>query len=548
MSSKYDIRAIFEKMELDLISSMHRNLKYHESEEDKEGFKWEQWQKSKLRALNKYRQENKLILDKYTNSIEENVNKELQSNFNKGLSRIANVINKLKSLFIKNKSTNNPINKSENDVQRFNDYIKNINQNEAKNISIKFPDDISEKKYINEPKENQFFGMNDKKLKALQESVNNDIKKANATVLRKMDDVYRQTIYKTHVYLQSGAVSLNQAIDMATKDFLNTGINSITYKDGKQVNIASYVEMCLRTASHRATLLGEGKKRDEYGIYTVVVSAHANTCPMCAVWQGKVLIDDVFSNPTEEYLQENKGKYKLLSEAIDAGILHVNCKHTLTTYFPGITNLPTVPDEKKALERYKAEQEQRRLERYIRKWKRISIGSQDEANIEFASNKLLEYSSQLKTHLEKHPYLRRNRQKEKIYDINEAKNTNLLKNKEERVKIKRDGSTRAAEFSKYWEEASLKEAINKFTPEYEIIEKLDKGKILYNSKKTNIQIVYDTNGNYFRIEDLTLKGKRRYLDINGNNASNKIENGKQKGRSKEEYEALTHFKNKDGED
>ena len=134
--------------------------------------------------------------------------------------------------------------------------------------------------------------------------------------------MYRQTIYKTHVYLQSGTVSLNQAIDMATRDFLNTGINSIKYKDGKQVNIASYVEMCLRTASHRATLLGEGKKRDEYGIYTVVVSAHAITCPMCAVWQGKVLIDDVFSNPSREYLKENQGKYKLLSEAIDAGLLH----------------------------------------------------------------------------------------------------------------------------------------------------------------------------------------------------------------------------------
>lgn len=436
MSSKYDIRAIFEKMELDLISSMKRTLKHHENEEDKEGFKWEQWQKSKLRALNKYRQENKLIMDKHIGSIEENVNKELESNYNKGLNRISNVINKLKSLFIKNKSENNTINKSKNDVQSFNDYIKNINQNEAKNISIKFPDDISEKRYISEPKENNFFGINDKKLEALQESVNNDIKKANATVLRKMDDVYRQTIYKTHVYLQSGAVSLNQAIDMATKDFLNTGINSITYKDGKQVNIASYVEMCLRTANHRATLLGEGKKRDEYGIYTVVVSAHANTCPMCAVWQGKVLIDDVFSNPTEEYLQENKGKYKLLSEAIDAGLLHVNCKHTLTTYFPGITNLPTVPDERKALERYKAEQEQRRLERYIRKWKRISIGSQDEANREFASNKLLEYTSQLKTHLEKHPYLRRNRQKEKVYDININKNVNLLKDSKENAKIK----------------------------------------------------------------------------------------------------------------
>ena len=173
--------------------------------------------------------------------------------------------------------------------------------------------------------------------------------------------------------------------------------------------------MCLRTASHRATLLGEGKKRNEYGIYTVVVSAHANTCPMCAAWQGKILIDDVFSNPSEEYLQENKVKYKLLSEAIDAGLLHVNCRHTLTTYFPDITNLPTVPDEKKALERYKAEQEQRKLERYIRKWKRISVGSQDEVNREVANNKLLEYSAKLKTHLEEHPYLRRNRQKEKIY-------------------------------------------------------------------------------------------------------------------------------------
>ena len=66
--------------------------------------------------------------------------------------------------------------------------------------------------------------------------------------------------------------------------------------------------MCLRTASHEATLLGEGKKRDEYGIYTVVVSAHANTCPMCAVWQGKILIDDVFSNPTEEYLTREQRK------------------------------------------------------------------------------------------------------------------------------------------------------------------------------------------------------------------------------------------------
>lgn len=116
------------------------------------------------------------------------------------------------------------------------------------------------------------------------------------------------------------------------------------------------------------------------------------------------------------------------------------------------------------------------------------------------------------------------------------------------ITSKRDGKTRAEEFSKYWQEASLREVIEKFAPDFTISEKLEKGKILYKSNESDIQIVYDTNGNYFRIEDLNIRGKRRYLDINGDNAANKLESGKQKRRSKEEYEALTHFKNKDGDD
>lgn len=172
------------------------------------------------------------------------------------------------------------------------------------------------------PQEKNFFGVNEKKLEALIETVNNDLNKAQYSVLRKMDDVYRQTIFKSHMYLQNGAKTLNQAIDMATREFLDKGINSITYKDGKRVNIASYAEMCLRTASHRATLLGEGKKRDEYGIYLIVVSVHGNTCRLCEPWQGQILIDDIFSHPSKEYIEQYKHKYKVLSEAIEKGLLH----------------------------------------------------------------------------------------------------------------------------------------------------------------------------------------------------------------------------------
>lgn len=527
----YDIRKIFEQMELDLISSMRRAFYFHQNEQEKEGFEWEQWQLSKLRAMEQYRARNKKIVGKYNKPIQEAIDRELQGNFSKG----------------------------ENVVARFIDKVKQVLRWRNKEYqSIEFPDDIDTstlKGHIAKelgspgaiPQEKNFFGVNEKKLEALIKTVNNDLNKAQYSVLRKMDDVYRQTIFKSHMYLQNGAKTLNQAIDMATKDFLDKGINSIEYKNGARVNIASYAEMCLRTASHRATLLGEGKKRDEYGIHLIVVSVHGNTCRMCEPWQGQILIDDIFSHPSKEYIDKHKVKYKLLSEAIEKGLLHPNCRHTLTTYFPGITTLPVVPDGKEAIKVYEAEQKQRTLERQIRKWKRIEAGSVDEENKIKAANNIRTLQNKLKQHIKENNELRINSNRTEVKEFNLKEHKEYLKKYDERVKIKRDGVARAEEFSKYWEEASLGETINKFTPDYEVIEKLNKGKILYKSDISNIQIVYDANGNYFRIEDLTLKGKRRYLDINGNNVSNKIENGKQKGRSKEEYEALTHFKNKDGE-
>ena len=391
-AKSYDIRKIFEQMELDLISSMHRAFYFHQSEQAKEGFEWEQWQLTKLREMEKYRKRNKDIVDSYSKPIQQAIDRELRGNYSKGQNRFKTFLDKVKGFFgWKSKS----------------------------HSSIEFPEDIQEvqtvREYIHKelgrpgavPKETNFFGVNDKKLEALIETVNKDLNKAQYSVLRKMDDVYRQTIFKSHMYLQNGVKTLPQAIDMATKDFLAKGIDSITYKNGARVNIASYAEMCLRTANHRATLLGEGKKRDEYGIHTVVVSAHANTCPKCEPWQGKVLIDDVFSHGTKL-----DGDYPLLSEAITAGLLHPNCRHSITTFFPGITNLPKVPDGKEAIKLYEAEQKQRYLERQIRKWKRIESGSVDARNVNNASNKVKYFKSELRKLLEDKKLLKRNYNRE----------------------------------------------------------------------------------------------------------------------------------------
>ena len=166
----YDIRKIFEQMELDLVSSMHRAFYFHQNEQIKEGFEWEQWQLSKLRAIEQYRKRNKKIVGKYNAPIQEAIDRELRGNFSKG----------------------------ENRVERFIDKVKKLLNFKKKEKKIEFPQDIDTstlKGYIAKelgspgavPEEKNFFGVNEKKLEALISTVNNDLNKAQYSVLRKMD-------------------------------------------------------------------------------------------------------------------------------------------------------------------------------------------------------------------------------------------------------------------------------------------------------------------------------------------------------------------------
>ena len=128
---------------------------------------------------------------------------------------------------------------------------------------------------------------------------------------------------------------------MATKDFLAKGINNIEYANGAMVNIASYAQMAIRTANKRAYLQGEGEKRAEWGVHTVLVPNRGGGCPYCIKFQGKVFIDDVWSGGTAAESKETG--YPLLSTAVKAKLFHPNCKDTTVTYFPGINTKPIPP-------------------------------------------------------------------------------------------------------------------------------------------------------------------------------------------------------------
>jgi hypothetical protein len=401
--TSYDLAQIYTEIELYIIKSLKRTFYHHKNEEFKEGFQWEQWQLTKLRSMQKFRKDNIKLLGEHSNAIELAILEELNSNYKAGYDGVEHSMRKANELNPKIVLPENikppPIDKapSESGLTPISDILSNVTPGKTSgNLPIV-------------PENNNFFGMNDKKLKALVDSVNNDLKVAESSLLRQADDVYRQTIFKTHLYLQSGATTLNQAVDMATKDFLEKGFNCVVYKNGARVNIASYAEMALRTASQRATFMGEGKKRDEWNLHLVVVSAHANTCKFCLPWQGKVLIDDVYSNGSKA-----DGDYPLLSEAMKENFLHPNCRHSLATYFPGITELPEAVDNDKALKNYEAEQKQRHMERQIRRWKRISAGEVDKSNEMSSSSKVKEWQGKLRQHLADNPHLRRDYEREKL--------------------------------------------------------------------------------------------------------------------------------------
>ncbi|MEF2969245.1 phage minor capsid protein [Paenibacillus sp. M1] len=369
----YDIAQIFEQMELDLITSMKRNLTRHEAEEEREGFEWEQWQKRKLLALSRYRRENRKLLQDYGKVIDSETGELIMKSYFSGARGVDSLIDRL--------------------LRRAQNWL--ISGRVTKPIT-----DVSD---------DSFFRINERRINALINAIQNDLRNGRDAMLRQADDVYRQTVLKSEIYLNTGAVSLNQAIDMATRDFLDKGFNCIEYKDGRRMNIASYAEMALRTSSQRAVFYGEGARRAEWGIHTVVISSHNNCSDLCLPWQGRVYIDDVYSGG-----KAGDGPYPLLSTAMSNGLFHQNCRHNKSTYFPGVSSLPGQVNEEKAEELYQAEQKQRYMERSIRQYKRREAGSIDPANEAAAAAKVSEWQARLREHMEANPQLRRDRSREQI--------------------------------------------------------------------------------------------------------------------------------------
>jgi len=374
-----DIVKIFEEIELRLVQSLKINLGRHRQEEKDYGMNWSAWQAEKLEGLRKFRQENADIMSQYVDQIDTETRKIMAEQFEEGM-----------------------------------------------NGAVPHGAD-----------QPQFFGVDTVKVNKLIDDVSYLQKNVETAALRCTDDVYRRTVHRAQLAMSTGSMTLQQAIDMAVKDFLDKGINCIEYRDGRRVNIADYVRMALRTTATRAAIQGKSERFKALGYDTIQVSKYSMCSDTCLPWQGRVYINDVYTMWDGEVRDHGgilwgKSNYcgkwfMLLSAAIEKGLFHPNCRHTILLWRDG-DPLPESVDNEENERRYKLEQEQRRLENKVRKAKRKVEGLSDPDNIKKAKAELREAQKQLREFIDKvnadegETILKRDYGKEKIYQNENLQN------------------------------------------------------------------------------------------------------------------------------
>ncbi|MEI3355687.1 MAG: phage minor capsid protein [Clostridia bacterium] len=380
MSNEYDIGKAFQRIEETLIKSMKRNLTRHLNEEKLEDMNWSAWQTEQLKSLEQFKRNNKQLFKNDFSTINTDIQELIKKSYENGKLEQEKVI--LEAIQEGNFSSNNK------QINKLWHIYKTSKNNRIKKKQLTRIYDL-----VNQT-ESTFFKINERKLKALIGETLDNFEKAEMSILRYTNDQYRKVIYQAQVYANTGAGTVQQAVDMATKDFLSKGINNIEYANGAMVNIASYAEMAIRTANKRAYLQGEGTKRAEWGVHTVLVPNRGGGCPYCIKFQGKVFIDDVWSGGTEAESKETD--YPLLSSAIKQKLFHPNCKDTTVTYFPGISTKP-IPPTREQLEikkqNYIKQQKLNYIENNIKKYSRLELGSIDNEEIEKYHDKRIAWQS-----------------------------------------------------------------------------------------------------------------------------------------------------------
>ena len=229
----------------------------------------------------------------------------------------------------------------------------------------------------------------------IETELNQKFDALQSAVLRAVDDQYRSIIGQVVAAQATGTITTKQALKQALNAFADRGVSGFTDRAGRRWGMAEYSEMAVRTGMMRAAIAGYSADALEHGETLVIVSDHADECPLCRPWERKVLAI------APEGLQHPDCQGSL-DDARAAGLFHPNCLHSITVYVPGLTNRIgskaragiTLEQDAKG---YANRQRQRSMERTVRKWKRRQAAAIDPEDERIARVYVVKWQRQLRT-------------------------------------------------------------------------------------------------------------------------------------------------------
>jgi hypothetical protein len=221
---------------------------------------------------------------------------------------------------------------------------------------------------------------------AIHDDLKAELKSVRARILRAPDDLYKLTAAGAATRsVQNNGQTIRDAQQSMLTDLLTHGVTGFTDRAGRDWQLASYVEMAVRTATIRALNEAHMTVMQAAGIALFAIPVHTHSCPICHAWQGRILS-----------LEPDPRAYATVEQAREAGLWHPNCEHTVVGYREGDRLTPNTPWTPQNERLWNASQRQRSLESRIRAQKRILLANPS-ADMRLAAKKRIRtYQSQLR--------------------------------------------------------------------------------------------------------------------------------------------------------
>lgn len=199
--------------------------------------------------------------------------------------------------------------------------------------------------------------------------------------------------------MQTGRKSYQKAAQDATKEWAKNGISVLRTKNGARLTIDGYVPMVIRAEQKRASIVAQEGELDAYGIDLVEMSSHAGSRPSHVPFQGRIYSR---SGTSDRYPPLSTTGYG----AVDGMVTGINCRHQMYPYIEGVSGKRFEPyDAEESKQKYLESQQQRHLEREIRRAKRekraLENTGADALEVKRANGKIRKRQAALRAFVEK---------------------------------------------------------------------------------------------------------------------------------------------------